>query len=268
MVRRYGQGDRLYVQAQQIWIILSAHAVLRGEESLNGLRKGVLTYGDLAELMGKPRRAGYTLGRQLGIVGHYCLDCGLPPLNVIVVNEKREKPGFGVVWTPGSSVKKDQRKVLKYPWFELRPQRSRRSRRFTTETTSARTERSGVLIDRFHNGGRQERALIPGVLRCSLATGGPPLGADAEIRIGNDRTDGAGSRGAVPSVAGWVGLVMDARGRATVRRRRTCGPRPAPGCAAHARDRTASAGSASFRGCRRTPRTAGSPSPARCRGGH
>ena len=121
MVRCYGKGDRLYVQAQQIWLILSAYAVFRGTESLNGLPKGLLTYGDLAELMRKPRRAAYTLGRQLGIVGYYCLSCKLPPLNVIVVNEKEEKPGWRVVWTPGSSVRKDQRKVLQYPWFELRP---------------------------------------------------------------------------------------------------------------------------------------------------
>ena len=121
MVRNYGKGDRLYVQAQQIWLILSSHAVFRAKESRNGLPKGLLTYGDLAELMGKPRRAGYTLGRQLGIVGYYCLNCELPPLNVIVVNEKEEKPGWRVVWTPGSSVRKDQRKVLKYSWFELRP---------------------------------------------------------------------------------------------------------------------------------------------------
>ena len=121
MVRHYGRGDRLYVQAQQIWLILSAHAVLRGEESLNGLPQGLLSYGDLAELMGKDRRAGHTLGRQLGIVGYYCLSCKLPPLNVIVVTEREEKPGWRVVWTPGNSVKKDQRRVLKQAWFELRP---------------------------------------------------------------------------------------------------------------------------------------------------
>ena len=121
MVRRFGKGDRLYVQAQQIWLILSAHAVFRSAEKLNGLPKGLLTYGDLAGLMGKPRRAGYILGRQLGIVGYYCIKCELPPLNVIVVNEKEEKPGWRVVWTPGSSVRKDQKKVLKYPWLELRP---------------------------------------------------------------------------------------------------------------------------------------------------
>ena len=121
MLRRYEMGDRLYVQAQQIWLILSAHAVLRGEERLNGLPKGLLSYSDLAELMGRGRTGRRFLGRQLGIVGHYCLSRNLPPLNVIVITEKEEQPGLRVVWAPGSSVKRDQRRVLKYPWFELRP---------------------------------------------------------------------------------------------------------------------------------------------------
>ena len=123
MIRRYGEGDRLYVQAQQIWQILTAHAAFRGKESLNGLPRGLLTYGDLAELMGRNRGFRRFLGRQLGIVGNYCLHCKLPPLNVIVVNEEEQEPGLKVVWTPGSSVKKDQIKVLQYGcrWFELRP---------------------------------------------------------------------------------------------------------------------------------------------------
>ena len=121
MARRYQTGDRLYEQAQQIWLILGAHAVLRGEKKQNGFRRCLLGYGDLAELMGKDRRAGITLTRQLGIVGHYCLEQGLPPLNAIVVNQDTGEPGADVVLTPGNSVKQDQRGVRKYPWFELRP---------------------------------------------------------------------------------------------------------------------------------------------------
>ena len=122
MARRYKKkGDRVYVQAQRIWLILSAHAVLRRETRCNGFRKGLLGYGDLAELMGKDRRAGITLTRQLGIVGHYCLEHELPPLNVIVVNQNTGEPGADVVLTPGSSIRQDQRKVLRFPWFEMRP---------------------------------------------------------------------------------------------------------------------------------------------------
>ena len=121
MARHYQAGDRLYYQAQQIWIILGAHAVLRGKVRQNGFRKGLLGYGDLAELMGKSRRAGITLTRQLGIVGHYCLEHDLPPLNAIVVNQDTGEPGADVILSPDSSVKQDQKRVLNYPWFKVRP---------------------------------------------------------------------------------------------------------------------------------------------------
>ena len=121
MAGRYQTGDRVYVQAQRIWLILSSHAVLRREIRCNGFRKGLVGYGDLAELMGKDRRAGITLTRQLGIVGHYCLEHELPPLNVIVVNQNTGEPGADVVLTPGNSIRQDQRKVLRFPWFEMRP---------------------------------------------------------------------------------------------------------------------------------------------------
>ena len=91
MARRYQTGDRVYVQAQRIWLILSSHAVLRREIRCNGFPNGLVGYGDLAELMGKDRRAGITLTRQLGIVGHYCLEHELPPLNVIVVKSKHQR---------------------------------------------------------------------------------------------------------------------------------------------------------------------------------
>ena len=42
--------------------------------------------------MGKKRKAGITLTRQLGIVGYYCLEHELPPLNAIVVNQDTESP--------------------------------------------------------------------------------------------------------------------------------------------------------------------------------
>ena len=58
MAGRYQTGDRVYVQAQRIWLILSSHAVLRREIRCNGFRKGLVGYGDLAELMGKDRRGG------------------------------------------------------------------------------------------------------------------------------------------------------------------------------------------------------------------
>ena len=111
-LRKYRAGDRIHVQAQQVWVLLTAYATF-------GDRKPI-SYGDLAEWMGKDRKAGITLGRQLGIVGRYCLANNCPPLNVIVVNQGG-RPGEGVVMRRGSSIKRDQKAVFKYKWRKIRP---------------------------------------------------------------------------------------------------------------------------------------------------
>ena len=120
MLKTYGKGDRVYVQAQQIWLILTARAMLCPPMGPD-LRKSLLYYGDLADAMGKDRKAGITLARQLGIVGVYCIDHELPPLNVIVVNQQTGQPGVDVVLSPGSSVHQDQRRVFRHDWFGIRP---------------------------------------------------------------------------------------------------------------------------------------------------
>lgn len=119
-LKTYGKGDRLEVQAQQIWLILTARAMLCPPTGCD-LRKSLLYYGDLAEAMGKDRKARMVLGRQLGIVGVYCIDHDLPPLNVIVVNQETGQPGSEVVISPGSSVQQDQRRVFRQDWFGIRP---------------------------------------------------------------------------------------------------------------------------------------------------
>ena len=110
-LRTYGAGDRLHVQAQRIWLILTAWA---------HFREKTIEYGELAELMGKNPKAGVTLGRQLGIVGYYCLNNGLPPLNIIVVGQKTGAPGAEAVVTEGKTVRKDQKAVFKTDWFAIR----------------------------------------------------------------------------------------------------------------------------------------------------
>lgn len=119
MLKHYGQGDRLYTQAQQIWLILAAHAVLKPDTSDWG--EGYITYGDLAELMGKSRQSGRTLARQLGTVGFYCLEHELPPLNAIVVNQSTGLPGENVLLSDGSTLEKDQDSALNFNWFMIRP---------------------------------------------------------------------------------------------------------------------------------------------------
>jgi hypothetical protein len=116
-IRRYAVGDRLYVQAQRIWLILASF--------VSGMTRGstdrtTLSYGELALCMGYgDARAGHMLGRQLGIVGNYCVLNGLPPLNVIVVNQDTGVPGDEVVLRPGRTVRQEQRAVFSQDWFEV-----------------------------------------------------------------------------------------------------------------------------------------------------
>lgn len=119
--RRYERGDRLPVQAQRIWQILTAF-VMYGTEPGVTMRKKCMTYGDLALKMGYPDpRAGHTLGRQLGIIGYYCRLNDLPPLNAIVVNQDTNLPGSEVVLREGASLRNEQLAVIKEDWFSIRP---------------------------------------------------------------------------------------------------------------------------------------------------
>lgn len=124
-MKTYQRGDRIPERAQQIWLILTAHAVLKPQRpnepgvSWSGKGKGLITYGDLAEAMGMSVKAAVTLGKHLGVIGHYCQQEGLPPLNAIAVNLTTGEPGYGVVETEGYKI--DQKKVLKFDWFSLRP---------------------------------------------------------------------------------------------------------------------------------------------------
>ncbi len=113
-IKRFARGDRLYVQAQQVWLILVSYA---------GVLHKTIAYGELAEAMGYDPRAGYTLGRHLGLVGEFCKANRLPLLNTIVVNQITGMPGDEVVVqgkrTP-ETIKKEQQSVLRYNWFSIR----------------------------------------------------------------------------------------------------------------------------------------------------
>lgn len=116
-IRRYQEGDRLYVQAQRIWLILVSFVsgpTRKADDSKT------LTYGELAELMGYPdRRAGHMLGRQLGIIGEVCRLNDLPALNSIVVNQATGVPGEEVLLRDGRTLKQEQRDVMRQDWFQL-----------------------------------------------------------------------------------------------------------------------------------------------------
>lgn len=117
-IRRFGPGDRLPVQAQRIWLILSGFVSGREAAPLPNAR--TMTYGELALRMGyADTRAGYTLARQLGIVGHYCLMNDLPALNAIVVNATTNEPGGDVVLTPGRSFREEVRAIYRQDWYQV-----------------------------------------------------------------------------------------------------------------------------------------------------
>jgi hypothetical protein len=124
-MKKYDRGDRIPVRAQQMWLILTAQAVLKPDGDYeegagwSGWGRGIISYGALATQMGMNSKAGVTFSRHLGLLGFYCQQEGLPPLNVIAVNAVTGIPGYGVVETEG--FEKDQEKVLNEPWFSYRP---------------------------------------------------------------------------------------------------------------------------------------------------
>jgi len=112
--RRITRGQRVWDQAEQMWMILIAVATMAGRTG-----QKTITYGELAEFMGYDPRAGHTLGRPLGLVGQMCLSTRLPPLNVLVVTQ-HGYPGNEVLLRPGSTVEADQEAVLAENWFKWR----------------------------------------------------------------------------------------------------------------------------------------------------
>lgn len=119
-LKEYARGQRIYVQAQQIWTVLGAWVRLTPRPGPD--EPALIEYGQLATLMGyEDPRAGHTLGRGLGIVGHFCLENDLPALNVIVVDRRTQQPGFGVVCSDGRSIFEEQMAVMNTDWFMFRP---------------------------------------------------------------------------------------------------------------------------------------------------
>lgn len=112
-LRTYRLGDRVHITAQQLWNILVGFVMW---DPRQGSEKRI-TYGDLALRAGYPdARAGHLLGRQLGIIGNFCLQNDLPALNSIVVTKHTGVPGDEVVHSTGNSIFEEQQKVIDYNW--------------------------------------------------------------------------------------------------------------------------------------------------------
>lgn len=118
-VKFFQPGDRLYIQAQRIWLILVAFVMEHADRGTP--RPPTITYGELAVKMGAADgRAGHTLGRQLGIVGAFCLDNNLPALNSVVINAQTQQPGAEVVLQPGNTPLDEQHAVASFDWYSVR----------------------------------------------------------------------------------------------------------------------------------------------------
>jgi hypothetical protein len=110
-LKTFEPGNRVYVRAQQVWLILVAH-VMSGRQAL--------TYGDLADKMGIDRRAAIGLHRELGIVAMFCIQNDLPAITCLVVGQDTRAPGPGVLYRSGKSWQEDQRDASRIDWFKYR----------------------------------------------------------------------------------------------------------------------------------------------------
>ena len=125
-VKEFEIGDRRHVQAQRIWLILTAHVMAWQRPPTeprrpHKLSEKFITYGDLAERMKMNRKAGLNLGPPLGIVGEYCRLNGLPTLNSIVTLRSRPgEPGSRVLVRDGKTYQEEQREVMERDWFKYR----------------------------------------------------------------------------------------------------------------------------------------------------
>jgi hypothetical protein len=114
-LKKFAKGDRVFVRAQQTWIILVAQVMMTS----GPIRNRLITYGELADRMQLDPRAAIGLGRELGIVGWHCTGNGLPGLNCIVIAKETNTPGPGVVHGK-KSWRDDQREVFDVDWFQYR----------------------------------------------------------------------------------------------------------------------------------------------------
>lgn len=119
-IRRYGRGDQLHVTAQRVWTILLAlaQAARLPEVTVKRQRRSAptITYGELADLVGRGFQAARTLSRELMIVGEYCRRNGLPCLNAMVTYKDGDC-GDGVVLS-AADARAERRAIAAVDWFE------------------------------------------------------------------------------------------------------------------------------------------------------
>jgi len=110
------------IQAHQIWLILVGWVVLGCSGKMGEQKKGsrLITYGELAVLMGYTAQSGVTLSKALAKIRNFCRQNNLPELNLIVVNFETGEPGDEASDADGKSIVAEQKKVLETNWFGIR----------------------------------------------------------------------------------------------------------------------------------------------------
>lgn len=106
MVKYFKDNPSWETRALQIWQILICKAANRQ----------TITYGALARMLGFGG-AG-TLAHFLGHIMHHCLQNGLPPLTVLVVNQDTGLPGEGLI---DADYNADREAVFGFGWFGVIP---------------------------------------------------------------------------------------------------------------------------------------------------
>ena len=106
MIKLFTDNSTHATRSLQIWQILIAKANSRQ----------TLTYGMLAQML-RFKGAG-VLAPILGHIMFYCQQNNLPPLTVIVVNQRTGLPGEGLT---DAELNADREAVFNYDWFNLYP---------------------------------------------------------------------------------------------------------------------------------------------------
>lgn len=112
MYKCFENGSPRPIRALQIWQILICKAS----------SKQTMTFGQLAQMLGL---GGATpLNHMLGHITHLCLQEGLPPLTVLVVNKSTGLPS-ALMDLPGAlagpTLDDDRERVFAHPWFSVYP---------------------------------------------------------------------------------------------------------------------------------------------------
>lgn len=84
-------------------------------------KRGIITYGELADKMGYTPNTGVTLNVCLGVVARFCKANDLPYINAMVVNAETGEPGDEVIWDHNLSIRTERKKIRKFKWQTYEP---------------------------------------------------------------------------------------------------------------------------------------------------